>query len=102
MTISEDGSHDGIMSERTLAIAGRIYAELQTMIQSHGDEVIAELMPLIVSVLEELDLAFQECDDAVRALEELRDELAQSKQETKRQKQIRELIEEVRVVEFDS
>ena len=60
-------------------------------------QVIAELMPLIVSVLEELDLAFQECDDAVRALEELRDELAQSKQETKRQKQIRELIEEVRV-----
>ena len=52
-------------------------------------------MPLIVGVLEELDLAFQECDDAVRALEELRDELAQSKRETKRQKQLRDLIEEV-------
>ena len=39
MTISEDGSHDGIMSERTLNIAGRIYAELQSMIHSHGDEV---------------------------------------------------------------
>ena len=40
MNISEDGSHDGIMSERTLAIAGRIYAELQTMISTHGDEVV--------------------------------------------------------------
>ena len=52
-------------------------------------------MPLIVSVLEELDVAFQECDDAVQALEELRDELSQCKQEIKRQKQLRELLEEV-------
>ena len=52
-------------------------------------------MPLIVSVLEELDVAFQECDDAVLALEELRDELSQTKQEMKRQRQLRELIEEV-------
>ena len=58
-------------------------------------QVIAELMPLIVSVLEELDVAFQECDDAVLALEELRDELSQTKQEMKRQRQLRELIEEV-------
>ena len=57
--------------------------------------MIAELMPLIVSVLEELDVAFQECDDAVLALEELRDELSQTKQEMKRQRQLRELIEEV-------
>ena len=39
MALSEDGSHDGIMSERTLNIAGKIYAELQTMIRVHGDEV---------------------------------------------------------------
>ena len=52
-------------------------------------------MPLIVSVLEELDVAFQECDDAVLALEELRDELSQTKQEMKRQRQLRELVEEV-------
>ena len=38
-SFSEDSSHDGIMSERTLTIAGRIYAELQSMIHSHGDEV---------------------------------------------------------------
>ena len=54
-------------------------------------------MPLIVSVLEELDIAFQECDYAVLALEELRDELSQTKQEMKRQRQLRELIEEVRI-----
>ncbi|XP_063691132.1 JNK-interacting protein 3-like isoform X4 [Bolinopsis microptera] len=94
MALSEDGSHDGIMSERTLNIAGKIYAELQTMIRVHGDEVIAELMPLIVSVLEELDIAFLECDEAVLAIEELRDELSQTKQEMKRQRQLRELIEE--------
>ena len=52
-------------------------------------------MPLIVSVLEELDVAFQECDECVLALEELRDELSQTKQEMKRQRQLRELIEEV-------
>lgn len=39
MVLSEDGSHDGIMSERTLNIAGRIYGELQSMIRTHGDEV---------------------------------------------------------------
>ena len=39
MPMSEDGSQDGIMSERTLNIAGKIYAELQTMIKVHGDEV---------------------------------------------------------------
>ena len=55
-------------------------------------------MPLIVSVLEELDIAYQECDDAVQALEELRDELSQAKQETKRQRQIRELVEEVNII----
>jgi uncharacterized coiled-coil protein SlyX len=63
--------------------------------------VIAELMPLIVSVLEELDIAFQECDDAVLALEELRDELSQTKQEMKRQRQLRELIEEVNWINVD-
>lgn len=55
-------------------------------------------MPLIVSVLEELDIAFQECDEAVRALEEVRDELSQNKQEIKRQKQLKELIEEVYLI----
>ena len=58
-------------------------------------QVIAELMPIIVSVLEELDIAFLECDEAVLAIEELRDELSQTKQEMKRQRQLRELIEEV-------
>ena len=65
------------------------------IISSCFTQVITELMPLIVGVLEELDVAYQECDDAVQAIEELRDELAQTKQETKRQRQLREMVEEV-------
>ena len=39
MASSDEASHDGIMSGRTLNVASKIYSELQAMIRTHGDEV---------------------------------------------------------------
>uniref|UniRef100_A0A8C9NQ79 Sperm associated antigen 9 n=1 Tax=Serinus canaria TaxID=9135 RepID=A0A8C9NQ79_SERCA len=49
------GPGPAMMSERVSGLAGSIYREFERLIGRYDEEVVAELMPLVVAVLENLD-----------------------------------------------
>ena len=53
---SEAATEQAVMSEKVQALAGSIYEEFEAMIARYDAEVVKSLMPLIVNVLENLDL----------------------------------------------
>ena len=56
---SHDDSHI-VMSEKVQSLAGTIYQEFERMIQKYDEDVVKDLMPLVVNILECLDLAYTE------------------------------------------
>ena len=52
--------NNAVMNDKVQALAGSIYEEFETMMAKYGPEVVKNLMPLIVNVLESLDLAYTE------------------------------------------
>ena len=52
--------NNAVMNDKVQALAGSIYEEFETMMAKFGPEVVKNLMPLIVNVLESLDLAYTE------------------------------------------
>ena len=51
------------MNEKVQAMAGSVYEEFERMIGKYDQDVVKNLMPLIVNVLENLDLAFTETQE---------------------------------------
>jgi len=45
------------------ALAGSIYEEFESMMSKYDADVLKNLMPLIVNVLESLDLAYTEAQE---------------------------------------
>lgn len=56
---SHDESHI-VMSEKVQSLAGTIYQEFERMISKYDEDVVKDLMPLVVNILECLDLAYTE------------------------------------------
>ena len=56
---SHDDSHI-VMSEKVQSLAGSIYQEFERMITRYDEDVVKDLMPLVVNILECLDLAYTE------------------------------------------
>lgn len=56
---SHDDSHI-VMSEKVQSLAGSIYQEFERMISRYDEDVVKDLMPLVVNILECLDLAYTE------------------------------------------
>lgn len=56
---SHDDSHI-VMSEKVQSLAGSIYQEFERMIGRYDEDVVKDLMPLVVNILEGLDLAYTE------------------------------------------
>lgn len=56
---SHDESHV-VMSEKVQSLAGSIYQEFERMISRYDEDVVKDLMPLVVNILECLDLAYTE------------------------------------------
>lgn len=56
---SHDDSHI-VMSEKVQSLAGSIYQEFERMISKYDEDVVKDLMPLVVNILECLDLAYTE------------------------------------------
>ena len=56
---SHDENHI-VMSEKVQSLAGSIYQEFERMIGRYDENVVKDLMPLIVNILECLDLAYTE------------------------------------------
>ncbi|XP_067142763.1 C-Jun-amino-terminal kinase-interacting protein 4-like isoform X4 [Centruroides vittatus] len=87
-TTTVDDSHS-VMSDKVRNLAGSIYQEFEKMISKYDEDVVKELMPLVVSVLEELDLSYVENQEHEVELELLREDNEQLVTQFEREKQLR-------------
>ncbi|XP_014241649.1 JNK-interacting protein 3 isoform X4 [Cimex lectularius] len=86
------GTHEDshvVMSDRVQALAGSIYQELEKMIEKYDENVVKDLMPLVVNVLESLDLSYSENQEHQVELELLREDNEQLVTQYEREKQLR-------------
>ena len=84
-----------VMSERVSNLANSIYSEFERMIQKYDQDVVSGLMPLMVSVLEQLDSAYGDNNEQLVELEILSDDNEQLITQYEREKQLRKLAENV-------
>jgi len=90
---SHDENHI-VMNEKVQALAGNIYEEFEKMIGKYDPEVVKNLMPLIVNVLESLDLAYTECAELEVEAELLKEDNEQLVTQYEREKQLRKCAEQ--------
>lgn len=89
------GPGPAMMSERVSGLAGSIYREFERLIGRYDEEVVAELMPLVVAVLENLDSVCAHSQETSVELELLRDDNEQLLTQYEREKALRKQAEEV-------
>ena len=77
------------MNEKVQAMAGSVYEEFERMIGKYDQDVVKNLMPLIVNVLENLDLAFTETQELEVECELLKEDNEQLVTQYEREKQLR-------------
>lgn len=97
--VSDDPRSAGL-SPRVAALANNFFDELQVLINAYGNEAVDRLTPMIVSVLENLDNAFSESHDYLIKLEEVDEDKQQLLAQYEREKQLRKIAEEVRLIQF--
>ncbi|KAL3234015.1 hypothetical protein MRX96_022769 [Rhipicephalus microplus] len=90
---TNEETHD-VMSEKVQTLAGNIYQEFQRMIEKYDEDVVKDLMPLVVNVLESLDLACMENQEHEVELELLREDNEQLVTQYEREKQLRKAAEQ--------
>ena len=83
-----------VMNERVQALAGSIYEEFEGMIGRYDPEVVKNLMPLIVNVLESLDLSYTESQEMEVEVELLKEDNEQLVTQYEREKQLRKYSEQ--------
>ncbi|XP_046390896.1 JNK-interacting protein 3 isoform X4 [Ischnura elegans] len=91
------GTHEDshiVMSENVQSLAGSIYQEFEKMISKYDEDVVKELMPLVVNVLECLDLSYTENQEHEVELELLREDNEQLVTQYEREKQLRKASEQ--------
>jgi len=88
---SSDDTH--VMSERVQLLAVSIRKEFERMIGEYGENVVKQLTPLVVGVLENLEQSFQERQEKDVELDLLRDDNEQLMTQYEREKQLRKSAE---------
>ncbi|XP_063708151.1 JNK-interacting protein 3 [Culicoides brevitarsis] len=83
-----------VMSEKVQSLAGSIYQEFERMMQKYDEDVVKSLMPLLVNVLESLDLAYQSNQEQEVELELLREDNEQLITQYEREKVARKQSEQ--------
>ncbi|XP_043511199.1 JNK-interacting protein 3 isoform X9 [Frieseomelitta varia] len=86
------GTHEDshvVMSEKVQSLAGSIYQEFEKMIARYDEDVVKDLMPLLVNVLECLDISYTENQEREVELELLREDNEQLVTQYEREKQLR-------------
>jgi len=84
-----------VMSDRVQAVATNIYREFERMIPTYGEDVVKEMMPHIVTILENLDVAFKENQEKEAELELCKDDNEQLMTQYEREKQLRKSADQV-------
>ncbi|KAJ1354187.1 JNK-interacting protein [Parelaphostrongylus tenuis] len=93
-TVSPTGDEHRNMSEKVQNMASAIYREFELMIQKYGEDGVKTLMPLVVNVLEALDLAFLEREEQAVDQEMLKEDNEQLATQYEREKQLRKQAEQ--------
>ncbi|XP_043085906.1 C-Jun-amino-terminal kinase-interacting protein 4 isoform X4 [Puntigrus tetrazona] len=96
----EDPGSSAMMSERVSGLASSIYREFERMIGKYDEDVVKELMPLVVAVLENLDSVFAENQEHEVELELLKEDNEQLVTQYEREKALRKSAEE-RYIEYE-
>ncbi|XP_051530371.1 C-Jun-amino-terminal kinase-interacting protein 4-like isoform X3 [Myxocyprinus asiaticus] len=96
----EDPGTSAMMSERVSGLASSIYREFERMILKYDEDVVKELMPLVVAVLENLDSVFAENQEHEVELELLKEDNEQIITQYEREKALRKSAEE-RYIEYE-
>lgn len=91
----DDYGSVSVMSERVSGLANSIYREFERLIHSYDEEVVKELMPLVVNVLENLDAVLTENQEHEVELELLKEDNEQLITQYEREKALRKQAEEV-------
>ncbi|XP_017338929.1 C-Jun-amino-terminal kinase-interacting protein 4 isoform X3 [Ictalurus punctatus] len=90
----EDSGSSSMMSERVSGLASSIYREFERLIRKYDEDVVKELMPLVVAVLENLDSVFAENQEHEVELELLKEDNEQLVTQYEREKALRKGVEE--------
>uniref|UniRef100_A0AAY4C435 C-Jun-amino-terminal kinase-interacting protein 3 n=1 Tax=Denticeps clupeoides TaxID=299321 RepID=A0AAY4C435_9TELE len=96
----DDYGSVSVMSERVSGLANSIYREFERLIRSYDEEVVKELMPLVVNVLENLDSVLTENQEHEVELELLKEDNEQLITQYEREKALRKQAEE-KFMEFE-
>lgn len=91
----DDPGTAAMMSERVSGLASSIYREFERLIGKYDEDVVKELMPLVVAVLENLDSVFAVNQEHEVELELLKEDNEQLITQYEREKALRKLAEEV-------
>ncbi|XP_076027920.1 C-Jun-amino-terminal kinase-interacting protein 4 isoform X2 [Genypterus blacodes] len=98
----DDSGNTTVMSERVSALASSIYREFERLIGKYDEDVVKELMPLVVAVLENLDSVFAVNQEHEVDLELLREDNEQLVTQYEREKARRKHAEERYIALEDS
>uniref|UniRef100_A0A8C9YD78 C-Jun-amino-terminal kinase-interacting protein 4 n=1 Tax=Sander lucioperca TaxID=283035 RepID=A0A8C9YD78_SANLU len=98
---TDDPGTSAMMSERRVSgLANSIYREFEKLIGKYDEDVVKELMPLVVAVLENLDSVFAENQEHEVELELLKEDNEQLITQYEREKALRKHAEE-KFIEFE-
>ncbi|XP_032359186.1 C-Jun-amino-terminal kinase-interacting protein 4 isoform X6 [Etheostoma spectabile] len=98
----DDSGNSTMMSERVSGLASSIYREFERLIQIYDEDVVKELMPLVVAVLENLDSVFAVNQEHEVELELLKEDNEQLVTQYEREKALRKHTEERYIALEDS
>ena len=86
--------HTYQLNEKVTNLATSIYQELEKIIKEFGRDTVKELMPIVVSILEALDQAYQEREELKVENELFKDDNEQLLNQYEREKQFRKDCEQ--------
>uniref|UniRef100_A0A3B4FKI9 C-Jun-amino-terminal kinase-interacting protein 4 n=1 Tax=Pundamilia nyererei TaxID=303518 RepID=A0A3B4FKI9_9CICH len=98
----DDSGNSTMMSERVSGLASSIYREFERLIEKYDEDVVKELMPLVVAVLENLDSVFAVNQEHEVELELLKEDNEQLVTQYEREKALRKHTEERYIALEDS
>ncbi|XP_061911404.1 C-Jun-amino-terminal kinase-interacting protein 4-like isoform X1 [Entelurus aequoreus] len=98
----DDTGGSTMMSERVSGLANSIYREFERLIGRYDEDVVKQLMPLVVAVLENLDSVFAVNQEHEVEIELLKEDNEQLVTQYEREKSFRKHIEERYIAVEDS
>nr|XP_057918016.1 C-Jun-amino-terminal kinase-interacting protein 4 isoform X2 [Doryrhamphus excisus] len=98
----DDSGNSTMMSERVSGLASSIYREFERLIAKYDEDVVKELMPLVVAVLENLDSVFAVNQEHEVEIELLKEDNEQLVTQYEREKSFRKHVEERYIAIEDS